>query len=168
VEGYLFDASALSAYLNEDHPYHLTTRERIDSIPADALRLVSMITVAEIDYGIRFAESSGSPRLKEYRDRLETIRLYALLDLTRYTGEVYAELKAKVAARIQKKAGKKLPRWVEDWIALGSEKRLQIDENDLWICAQALERDITLVTGDSDMRNIQAVDTQLRLLITRD
>jgi len=168
VDGYLFDASALSAYLNEQHRYHSTAQERIDAIPEDALRLVSVVTVAEINYGIRLAESAGSSRLEEYRQRLVTIRQYALLELTYYTGEVYAELKARIAAHVQKKAGKKLPRWIEDWIALGSEKRLQVDENDLWICAQAKERDLILVSGDSDMRNIQAIDPELRILLTRD
>ncbi len=168
MHGYLFDTSALSAYLNEQHPHHTSARERIDAIPTEALRLVSVVTVAEVDYGIRFAENAGSSRLDEYRQRLETIRRYALLDLTHHTGEFYAELKAKIAAHVQKKAGSKMPRWIEDWVVLGSEKRLQIDENDLWICAQAKERDLILVTGDTDMRNIQAIDPELRLLLTRD
>lgn len=167
MDGYLLDASALSAYLNEQHPHHAIAKGRIDAIAPDALRLVSIVTLAEIDYGIRFAEFAGSARLDEYRQRLAVIRQYAVLDLTHHTSEVYAELKARVATHVQRKAGKKLPRWIEDWIELGSEKRLQIDENDLWICAQAKERDLILVTGDTDMRNISAIDPEVRLLLTR-
>ncbi len=168
MDGYLFDASALSAYLNEQHPYNGKATAIIDAIPLDALRFVSVVTIGEIQYGIRRAEGEHAARLDEYRERLSTIRKHPLLDVTRHTADVYAELKSKLAAKVLRKAGKKLPRWIEDWVSTGSGKRLQIDENDLWIAAQAKERDLVLVTGDADLRNLQAVDPELRLLLTRD
>lgn len=168
MDGYLFDASALSAYLSPQHQFHATAKARIDALPPGALRLVSVITLAEMDYGIRLAEQARSTRLDEYRQRLSVVRRYAQLDLTHHTGEVYAELKARIAGHVLRKAGKKLPRWLEDWIESGSEKRLQVDENDLWLCAQSKERDLILVTGDTDIRNINAIDPDVRILLTRD
>jgi predicted nucleic acid-binding protein len=168
VDGYLFDASALSAYLNEDHTYHASASAKIDALPLDSLKLVSIITLAEIDYGIRSAELAGSPRLVEYRQRLEVIKRYAPLELTSHTGENYAELKACVASHMRQRPKKKFPRWIEDWIDLNSAKRLQIDENDLWICAQAKERDLILVTGDADIRRLCSYDPSLRIILTRD
>lgn len=56
---------------------------------------------------------------------------------------------------------------IEDWVDLGSAKRLQIDENDLWIAAQAKERDLIIVTGDTDMRIIASVDPDVRIRMTR-
>lgn len=35
-----------------------------------------------------------------------------------------------------------------------SGKNFQIDENDLWICAQAKERDLIVVTGDGSIRHL--------------
>jgi predicted nucleic acid-binding protein len=68
---------------------------------------------------------------------------------------------------MQRKPGKKMRRWIEDWIEMGSDKRLQIDENDLWICAQAKERDLVVVTGDVDIRRLSSFDPDLRILLTR-
>lgn len=167
MSGYLLDTSALSAYLNEDHPHHAEAKSVVDGLPVSAVKLVSAVTLAELDYGIRFAELQGSKRLIEYRMRLDVVRQYASLDLTRYTGEVYAELKVRLAAQMQRKAGKKMPRWIEDWVDVGSAKRLQIDENDLWICAQAKERDFIVVTGDIDIRQLSSFDPELKILLTR-
>jgi len=50
---------------------------------------------------------------------------------------------------------------------VGSAKRLQIDENDLWICAQAKERDLVVVTGDIDIRQLSAFDPDLKILLSR-
>jgi predicted nucleic acid-binding protein len=168
VDGYIFDTSSLSAYLNEDHPYHAVASSKIDELPSNSLKLVSIITIAEIDFGVRRAEEVGSSRLVEYRKRLEIIRRYAPLNLTSHTSEYYAEMKACIASHVlQRTKKKKLLRWIEDWIDAHSGKQLQIDENDLWICAQAKERDLVLVTGDSDIRRIASYDPTLRILLTR-
>lgn len=168
MSGYLLDTSALSAYLNEDHPHHTGAATVVGGLPTEAAKLVSAITLAELDYGIRFAELQGSKRLAEYRQRLSVVRQYASLDLTRHTSEVYAELKVRLAGQVQRRAGKKMQRWIEDWVEVGSAKRLQIDENDLWICAQAKERDLVVVTGDVDIRQLASFDTDLKILLTRE
>jgi predicted nucleic acid-binding protein len=167
VSGYLLDTSALSAYLNTGHPHHGMAISVVSCLPTESEKLVSTITLAELDYGIRIAELQGSSHLSEYKKRLDIVREYASLDLTRYTSEVYAELKVRLAAKMQRKAGKKMPRWIEDWVELGSAKRLQIDENDLWICAQAKEHDLTMVTGDLDIRQLSLLDAELKILLTR-
>ena len=43
---------------------------------------------------------------------------------------------------------RRAPRWLEDWQVRASSQTLQVDENDLWIVAQAIERDYILVTCD--------------------
>lgn len=165
--GFLLDTSALSAYLNPVHPHHGSAVNVIDELPSEAAKLVSIVTLGEFQYGIQFAEMAGSTRLKEYRDRLRIVRRYALLEITHHTSEAYAELKLNLAQRVQRRAGNKMPRWVEDWIDLGSGKRLQIDENDLWIAAQAKERDLIIVTGDTDMRALAIADPEVRIRLTR-
>jgi predicted nucleic acid-binding protein len=167
VSGYLLDTSALSAYLNEGHQHHAVAIAVVGGLPAQAAKLVSVVTLAELDYGIRLAELQGSQRLAEYRQRLEVARQYASLDLSRHTSEAYAELKVRLAGQVQRKTGKKMPRWIEDWVEIGSAKRLQIDENDLWICAQAKERDLIVVTGDVDIRQLALLDPDLKIVLTR-
>jgi predicted nucleic acid-binding protein len=68
---------------------------------------------------------------------------------------------------MQRKAGKKMRRWIEDWVEIGSGKRLQVDENDLWICAQAKERDLVVVTGDTDIRQLASLDPDLKIVLTQ-
>jgi len=167
MDGYLFDASALSAYMNEDHQHHESTLKVIDNIPDDALKFVSVITLGEFEYGVRSAEYAGSVHLAQYRRRLDVIRRHQPLDLTRHTSDAYGELKARLASRVLPRASKRMPRWIEDWLLTGSAKSLQTDENDLWICAQAKERDLIVVTGDIDILNLSSVDSDLRILFTR-
>ena len=165
--GFLIDTTALSAYMNQEHQHHDSTVAVVDRLPESAPKLVSIVTLAEFDYGIRLAEMNGSTRLNEYRQRLSVVRNYAPLEMTRHTGEAYAAIKSSLAARVQKKPGKKMRRWIEDWVALGSGKELQIDENDLSIAAQTKERDLVIVTGDNDMRVLSSVDSEIRILFTR-
>jgi tRNA(fMet)-specific endonuclease VapC len=164
VTGYLFDTSALSAYLNPRHPYHARAVSAIDALPSAASKTIAVPTLAEIDFGIRCAEQAGSPYLAELRERLRTVREYTCLEISPHTAEEYAALKAKLAARVLKKSDGKPPRWIEDWVDRGSGKKLQIDENDLWIAAVAKERDLTVVTGDSDMRTLASIDSDVRIL----
>lgn len=168
MTGYILDTSALSAYLHEGHPHHSVVVRVIDGLPHEAHKFVSIVTLAEIDYGICRAELADSTHLDEYRDRLEIIRQYARIDLTHHTSEAYAELKCRLASHMQRKAGQKMPRWIEDWIFLGSAKRLQSDENDLWICAQAKERDLVVVTTDLDFRQFETVDSEVRVLLAQE
>ena len=87
-----------------------------------------------------------------------------MLEVTRHTSAAYAELKAHLAGKYLIKAlTKDRPRWVEDWIDRATGKKLQIDENDLWICAQAKERNLTVVTADRRMNRISNADRDVRL-----
>jgi predicted nucleic acid-binding protein len=79
VSGYLLDTSTLSAYLNEEHPHHEVAISVVDGLPTEAAKLVSVVTLAELDYGIRFAELQGSRHLAEYRKRLDVVREYVSL-----------------------------------------------------------------------------------------
>lgn len=53
--------------------------------------------------------------------------------------------------------------YLEDWIDHATGKRLNINENDLWICAQGFERDLTIVTCDRDFLRVEQAEPRLRL-----
>ena len=79
---------------------------------------------------------------------------------------IYAQLKADMAKRYLPNASKKgRPRWLEDWVDKTKGKKLGIDENDLWMCAQAKERELILVTTDRGMQRISDADQLVELLI---
>src|SRR3546814_6707084 len=79
---------------------------------------------------------------------------YAVLDVAHHTSAAYAELKTNLAKRYLVKASRRdRPRWLEEWVDKTTGQRLQVDENDLWMCAQVKERDLILVTADDHMRS---------------
>lgn len=52
---------------------------------------------------------------------------------------------------------RRIPRWVEGWTDRVTGQLLKIDENDLWIAAQAVERNLVVVTSDQDFTKVIAV-----------
>ena len=166
-EGFLFDTSAVSAYLNPDHVHHRAAADTIDQLPATSLKLVSIITLGQLEFGLQMAEAAESLRLTAFRERLLVVRRYAPLDITRHTARAYGQLESRLALRARGRANRAKPsRWLEDWMIDNSAKQLQIDENDLWIAAQAKERDLVLVSADRDMERLAAIDAEVRVRLT--
>ena len=95
---------------------------------------------------------------------VEKAQGYPLLDITRHTAAEYAELKAILATTYLAKALKKeRPRWLENWVDKATGQTLQVDENDLWMCAQARERNLILITADAKMERVSNADPSVRL-----
>ncbi len=168
MKAYLFDTCAVSSLLNPSHKHHAAAKAVVAGLPNNALQFVSIVTMGELEFGLKMAEQASSAHLAHFRSRIEAIRAYPLLDLTKHTASAYAELKSRLALTVQRKANsQKLFRWLEEWIDANTGKRLQIDENDLWVAAQAKERDFTLVSGDEDMLRLSQVDATVRVIMAR-
>ena len=167
VSGYIFDTNVLSALLDSTHSRHSDVRAAIGALDGRSTKFVSAIVVAELEFGVHLAERETGVASPELRRQLAKAHEYAVLDITRHTSVAYAELKANLASKYLKKALKRdgRPRWVEDWTDKATGKRLQVDENDLWICAQAKERNLTAVTTDGRMKRIADADCEVRLYI---
>lgn len=167
MKGFLFDTCAVSSLLNPIHKHHVAAKAVVANLPQGALQFVSPITIGEMEFGLKMAEQARSAYLAEFRARIESIKKsYRVLELTKHTGAAYAELKSLLATTVQKKANSQKPaRWLEDWIDANTGKKLQIDENDLWVAAQAKERDFTLISGDNDMLPVKELDLTFRLII---
>lgn len=89
-----------------------------------------------------------------------------MLDVTRYTADEYAILKANLATTYLAKVFRRdRPRWLENWVDKATGQALQVDENDLWMCAQARERNLVLITADAKMERISKADSSVRLRI---
>lgn len=164
MPGYLLDTSVLSAYYYEQHTHHHVAKTEIDRLPPAASQFVSPISLAEIEFGIQLAELQGANTLVELRDRLERIREHARLPITHHTSHAYAHLRSRLASRVNV-TRKGRPRWLEEWVDAASNQKLQVDENDLWIAAQAFERDLTVLTLDGDFRTFSAIEPTLRIQV---
>jgi predicted nucleic acid-binding protein len=166
VDGYLLDTTTLSIYLYPTHQFHDEKKEALDALPADAPRYISVVALAELMFGVNLAEAIGRGDLPALRRMIERARAYAVLDLSHHTAAAYAALKAGLATRyLANVLRRDRPRYVEDWVDKATGKALSVDENDLWMCAQAKERDLILVTADARMKRIEDADPDVRLLI---
>src|SRR6185437_15496259 len=124
-------------------------RHSIDQLDPNAPRYVSAISMAELNFGVKLAEAFGMGNLPSLDAMLNRAQAYGMLEITRHTASAYAELKANLAKKYLVKAARRdRPRWLENWVDKATGQALQVDENDLWLCAQAKERDIILATAD--------------------
>ena len=167
MDGYLLDTTILSAYLVPTHRHHIEVLAAVEDLTAKEYRYISVVALAELTTGAEFIEAFDGRFVPAFRERLIRARKHPLLDISHHTASAYAKLKRAVAEKfmpeaMKKKASRK--RFVEDWIDETTGKELGIDENDLWMCAQAKERDLILVTDDKKMvRRIGTADPDLRL-----
>lgn len=84
--------------------------------------------------------------------------------MTIHTLQEYAKLKSILAMHYLPNVTRNFrKRWVEDWIDQFTNKRLRVDDNDLWICAQALEVNFTVLRGDKKMDVIKSAEERLKL-----
>lgn len=152
MEGYLIDTNGICELLDQRHPNHQTVRDTCATIEAGAPRYISCITLAEIRFGALLNNAvtgEQSPRTAVILDEAER---YPIREITRHTAREYAELKTKIATTyLSKFIRANRPHRLENWLDRVTGQRLQIDENDLWICSQAKEWNLTVITTDKTM-----------------
>jgi predicted nucleic acid-binding protein len=146
--GYLLDTTILS-YLTypEGNPCHQRVQERLESLDPASPLYMSAVSWGELEYGWR----TGSQTLLRDNDR-ELLTRFVTLKVTKKTGLAYAEIKARLFERFaQKELRAKLKR-VEQLKDPLTAYALGVQENDVWIVAQAVERGLVLVTQDKMIR----------------
>ncbi len=79
-------------------------------------------------------------------------------DVTKHTADTYGEIKGRLVGQYQPNKAK----WPEKWSHPVTGSELGIDECDLWIIAQAIERNLVLVTADR-MERLREVVKELRV-----
>lgn len=166
MSAYLFDTSVLSIHLNASHSRHVYITSTIQSLRPNAVEYVSAIALAELTFGVLMAQSFGRGNAPSFQNVLANASRYGVLGVSHHTSTVYGEIKTALAVKyLQKASRKNRPRWIEDWVDKTTGQKLQVDENDLWLCAQAKERNLILVTSDSHMQRIADADNGVQLLI---
>ena len=167
MDSYILDTSALSPLLDPGHRRHTHVRRSVRQIEQQdgAVLLLSAVSLAELRYGVNLATTFAQARFPTLQQILVDVRRrYGVLNITRHTADAYADLKANLA-RTYLRNPQHRPRWIEEWVDKTSGQKLQIDENDLWMCAQGKERDLPLCTADKRMSRISDADPDVRLHI---
>ena len=164
----MLETCALSAHLDFHHEMHVAVKSVVDNFHPDSPTYVSTIALAELRFGAALFELSGAP-LPKWSTILAGALAHEPLHITHHTSAEYAVLKTNVAKKYLKnpRDKKKRKRWIENWVDKATSQILGIDENDLWMCAQARERNLILVTTDKKIQRIADADAALRLWIIK-
>jgi len=113
--------------------------KRLDKLTSDNKLSVSIITWGEISVGL-----PGDIQRKDLK--FITALNPSRIGLDTYVAEKYGELRGLLTDKLPKRKKGLNPEQLVDrftWLELGSL------ENDLWIAAQAISRNLTLVTNDN-------------------
>jgi tRNA(fMet)-specific endonuclease VapC len=155
VVDYLLDTQIVAYWYNAARPEHSRIVTRINAVKQpDPVTMyvprlyVSIVTLGEIEYGHRVAPAPDDVRQAEY-SRFVREQFPQVLDLTSGVAEQYGALKAWLFDNCGPKARKSKLKRAEELVNPTTGKELGIDENDIWIAAQAKTHNFVLVTHDS-------------------
>lgn len=125
---------------------------------------VSSIALAELMYGIALHERSAGRKLTGAEEMLKRAQAYPKEDVNHHTAAEYAQMKANLAMHYLPDLTRRYrKKWVEDWVDRFTCKSLGIDDNDLWVCAQARMLNYTVVADDR-MNRIKLADPRVKVL----
>jgi tRNA(fMet)-specific endonuclease VapC len=114
-----------------------------------------MVTIAELRFGLTLSRAAGQP-LVHIEACVAQAEEHPLAEIGRHTSDAFAHVKSSIALdRLD--ICRRIPRWVEGWTDRITCQLLQIDENDIWIAAQAVERNFVVITSDQDFTRIIAL-----------
>ena len=120
--------------------------QHIQELPDATPLMISAITLGEIEYGLQVARIDALKQ-EDYRAFIST-NLPMVLDITKATRIYYGSLRASVFETYAPNARRRRGLRPEQLIDPVTSRELGIQENDLWIAAQALEYNLVLVTND--------------------
>lgn len=148
MKGYLLDSNAISRWFSGNEK--VKARAEAAS-PNDQIR-TSVVTLGELRFGHERTATTDQERRDEY-ERWFKEKFPDPLEVTKHTTEFYGILRAKVFEMFPPLGqNENHPERCYDRV---NACELGIDENDLWLAAQAIERGFILVTNDR-MKPIKA------------
>ena len=146
VQGYLLDTNILSYWFNEATSEHQNVVRHLAMLDANAPLRISAISLGEMEYGHRCESDTDTTIQTAFKDFVNK-RLPDVLRIQRSTSLHYGQIRANLFEKYAPKSKRKglRPCQLVDPITATS---LGIQENDLWIAAQAIEHNLVLVTHD--------------------
>ncbi len=109
---------------------------------------VSVVTLGEIEYGHRVTRTPDPAKQAAYTKFVQG-QCPDALEMTKHVAEQYGELRAWLFNNCGPKVKKSKVKRAEELVNPTTGKELGIDENDIWIAAQAKTHNLVLVTHDS-------------------
>lgn len=151
-DSYLLDNNIFSALCDGKHPHHNESEKFLQNVGRNFV-FVPCVVIGEVRYGCQVVFKKDVQRQNEIEKRIKTFDK-SIKNIGKHTTIPYSKIRAELFRKFGTKDAKnrikeKLP---EELIDISTGKSLGIDENDLWICAIAVEYNLVLVTLDKMTR----------------
>ncbi len=148
---FLLDTCVWSNWFDVKKEQHMNVKSHIQKLPSDSVLGISIISWGEVAYGhkvnlLKANSLDETPIQTEYIQFIKSKRPKTF-EIDIHTANKYGELRALL---FEKHAPKKRKSGLrpEQLINPITSREIGIQENDLWIAAQAITRNLTLVTND--------------------
>jgi tRNA(fMet)-specific endonuclease VapC len=154
VPDYLLDTNIVSYWYNTACPEHAAVLSHVQAVsqpdPKTGYQpklFVSAVTLGEIEYGHRVTAAPDPAKQKEFETFVRD-QCTEPLEISKHVGEPYGKLRAWLFRTFPDKRKRKT-KWPEELVDPTTSKELGVQENDIWIAAQAITHNFVLVTHDS-------------------
>ena len=149
---YLFDTNIWSHWYEDDND--IITR--IEQLRQSDHIILSSVVWGEAVYGANTQSAKGCFDFSKYSQLIETNSLPVICIIDKHTAQVYGTLRAKLFNKYAPTVKRTQGLRPEELKTPINSKELQIQENDLWLVAQAIVYNYTFVTRDN-MHAIKSV-----------
>lgn len=154
---YLIDTNIARYWFDETAREHPLVRSRVERIRSQSRFFFSLVSLGEVEYGHRVV-AGNTEKQETYAGFLS--ERFVLLGLEPGTTEAYGKVRAALFNRFAPGEKPRPGLRPEHLVHPETAVSLGIQENDLWIAAQALAHDLTIVTHDR-MERIRLVAPDL-------
>jgi len=130
--------------------------EKIEALGNHENRLMmSPFVWGELAYGCQLDKKFPESELWKF---FETKTFQFCKEIDKHTAQIYGELRAILTNKYDPK--RKSRRWIDTLEDPSTSKKLQIQENDLWIVSQAINFGVTFITADKKMKPLLEIIPQ--------
>jgi len=156
VSDYLLDTNIVTYWYDDTCPQHANVLARVQIVrqPCPLTQYVprlfiSVVTLGEIEFGYhRVTATPNIPAQSEYMTFLRE-QCPEPLEIMTHVAGYYGELKAWLFNNFSDKRKRTRAKRLSDLVDRTTGSKLGVEENDLWIAAQAMTFNLVLVTNDS-------------------
>ncbi len=158
---FLLETCIWSYWFDVKREQHVNVKSHVQKLPSDSILGISIISWGEVFYCHKAESSDETPIQVEYIQFIKSKRPMTF-EIDIHTANKYGELRALLFEKYVPKKRKSGLR-PEQLIDPVTSRELGIQENDLWIAAQAMVRNMTLATDDklSRIREVAGDDLHI-------
>ena len=154
MSGYLLDTQMIRYWSDGQSGRFPVVQRSAEERRSKGPLYISAITLGEFEYG-HFAQPVDDGAARDEFTKFLRRELPQVLNISKHTAAPYGHIHAKLAGRFPPPGGWSKKKRAEQLYDPIAALEFGFDENDLWLVAQAIERNLVLVTNDR-MRRISA------------